>query len=270
MSDAGQKARSAGTEAGNTGFPFLVSSDFRKSDDIAGMAERYSRGHPFPHIVIDDFLPETHARFLADKFPGPESQVWLDFRKRPLHQYGKLGPGGSSRFDYLDPEFRMALAEFNNSNFLAFLEALTGIPKLIPDPYFKGGGIHQIVSGGILDVHTDFNHYEQLDLYRRLNVLIYLTEDWQEGFGGELELWDRAPSEQGKAVKLIPPVFNRFVVFGTNKTTFHGHPNPWRGPEGLCRRSIALYYYTAQPELGVIYDKKTDFQGVAKHEVKDD
>ncbi|WP_420434320.1 2OG-Fe(II) oxygenase [Hyphobacterium sp.] len=234
------------------------------------MAERYARGHPFPHIVIDDFLPETHARFLADKFPGPESQVWLDYRKRPLHQYGKLGPGGSSRFDHLDPEFRMALAEFNNSNFLAFLEALTGIPKLIPDPYFKGGGIHQIVAGGILDVHTDFNHYEQLDLYRRLNVLIYLTEDWQEGFGGELELWDRAPSEQGKPVKLIPPVFNRFVVFGTNKTTFHGHPNPWRGPDGLCRRSIALYYYTAQPELGVIYDKKTDFQGVAKHEVKAD
>lgn len=269
MNDVDQSISEAGSAADSYRFPFLISSDFRKADDTGSLSEMYSRGHPFPHIVIDNFLPETHAQFLSDRFPGTESQVWLDYRNRPLHQYGKLGPGNSSRFDYLDPAFRLALTEFNNSNFLTYLEALTGIPKLIPDPYFKGGGIHQIITGGILDVHTDFNHYEQLDLYRRLNVLIYLTEKWQESFGGELELWDRAPAEQGAPARSIGPVFNRFVVFETNKTTYHGHPKPWRGPAEICRRSIALYYYTAQPAPGVIYDKRTDFQGVAKHEVKD-
>ena len=111
--------------------------------------------------------------------------------------------------------------------FLAFLEQLTGIDALLPDPYFQGGGMHQIVSGGILDIHTDFNAYGRLKLYRRLNVLLYLTEAWTPGDGGELELWD-GPPPQGNCVKQIPPMFNRLVVFKTDKQSFHGHTQEWQ------------------------------------------
>ena len=54
---------------------------------------------------------------------------------------------------------------------LEFLETLTGIDGLVPDPYFAGGGLHQIVRGGFLKVHADFNWHPKLRLDRRLNML---------------------------------------------------------------------------------------------------
>lgn len=222
---------------------------------------RWEASAPFKHLVVDDFLRETDAALLSETFPSPEHSVWLDWRKRSAAQYGKQGPGDSRRFRWLDWRFRHALLEFNSDDFLALLEAATGIRGLIPDPYFTGGGMHQILAGGILDIHTDFNHYRRLNLFRRLNVLLYLTEDWREGYGGELELWNEAPRRGGQCFERIPPTYNRLVVFHTDKTSFHGHPNEWRAPDGVYRRSIALYYYTAVPLPGHRYDEKTDFQG---------
>jgi hypothetical protein len=226
----------------------------------------YESARPFAHVVLDDFLPEAHARWLSDHFPGPEHPVWLDWRRRSGHQYGKQGPGNADRFDSLEPEFELALQQFNSHRFLRHLEKLTGVEHLLPDPYFKGGGMHQILPEGFLDVHTDFNENQQLQLVRRLNVLIYLNEGWQPGWGGELELWN-GPKETGSAVDKIAPLYNRCVIFSTDKTSFHGHPSPWSPPHGRTRRSIALYYYTSARVAGLDYDTKTNFQNVAFREV---
>lgn len=237
-----------------------------KTGDFAGRIEgwrgQFESAAPFRHVVIDDFLRAAHASFLHDRFPGIDHPVWLDWRKRSGHQYGKQGPGDSARFETLEPEFWLALNEFNSWKFVALLEQVTGIRKLIPDPYFSGGGMHQILRGGILDIHTDFNLYERLDLRRRLNVLIYLNQDWQPGYAGCLELWDGPPG-RGQCARSIAPLFNRAVIFHTNKESFHGHPAPWNAPEPLTRKSIALYYYTASEAAGARYDAKTDFQSVA-------
>lgn len=238
----------------------LASSDLPPAG--TGEAERFASAAPFPHAVIDNFLPHALAQFLSARFPSPDHPVWLDWRRRTGHQYAKQGPGNSSRFDTLDPEFELALHQFNAFRFLLFLEALTGVDKLLPDPHFSGGGMHQILQGGLLDIHTDFNDYTRLDLVRRLNVLIYLNEDWQSGDGGELELWDGPPPE-GRAQRIVEPVFNRAVIFRTDKQSFHGHPNPWAGRAGRTRRSLAFYYYTAARDPNARYDAKTDFQGVA-------
>ena len=125
---------------------------------------------------------------------------------------------------------------------MKFLEGLTGIEGLIPDPYFVGGGFHETKNGGHLSIHADFNYHKVLKLERRINVLIYLNKDWQEEFGGQLELWNSNMSEK---VKTVSPVFNRAVVFNTTGESFHGQPEPIQHPEGISRRSIALYYYTA-------------------------
>lgn len=240
---------------------FVFRPDFR--NDSAKFASNFATAQPFPHIVIDGFLPEPHAEFLSENFPLPEHPVWLDWRTRHAAQYGKQGPGDASRFDLLDAPFRFALMEFNGPVFLTYLEELTGIKGLLPDPYFTGGGMHQILSGGILDIHTDFNFYSRLKLYRRLNVLVYLTKQWAPEFGGELELWQAAPKDGGACVTRVAPEFNRAVVFQTDKQSFHGHPSPWQAPQSITRRSLAFYYYTAEPADGQAYDELTDFQGVA-------
>lgn len=136
---------------------------------------------------------------------------------------------------------RSLLYQLNSSTFITFLERLTNVDGLIPDPHFVGGGLHQIERGGFLKMHVDFNKHERLRLDRRLNLLIYLNKDWQEEYGGHLELWDKDVTQCSKK---ILPVFNRCVVFTTTDFSYHGHPEPLTCPEDRSRKSLALYYYS--------------------------
>ena len=157
-------------------------------DYLSDVAARYSAGYntakPFPHVVIDNFLPEAVTQRILDEFPSPDSEDWYRWHQRTerkLQSTAELGMG---------PVTRQVLNQFNSSAVMDFLEALTGIEHLVPDPHYWGGGLHQIERGGFLKVHADFNHHSRLDLERRLNLLLYLNRDWREEWGGQLELWD--------------------------------------------------------------------------------
>ena len=234
-------------------------------DVLETLADRhrdaYAAAQPYPHAVIDDFLPVAHADKALEVFPDPDSPIWLDWRQRDLVNHpGKQGIGHASRLDGVSPYLHNIIFAFNSYPFLNFLTKLTGIDKLLPDPYLHGGGVHQILNGGRLAIHTDFNHLKALDLYRRVNVLFYLNKDWKPEYRGELELWDDGLTHCGQSVA---PVFNRLVVFDTNKKSFHGHPAPLDTPAGITRKSLALYYYTAQPNPDDAYDSNTDWKEIA-------
>jgi Rps23 Pro-64 3,4-dihydroxylase Tpa1-like proline 4-hydroxylase len=135
---------------------------------------------------------------------------------------------------------------FNSRFMLDFLEELSGIDGLIPDPYFMGGGLHQIKPGGFLEVHADFNRHGKLKLDRRLNVLLYLNQNWKEEYGGHFELWNK---DMTAPVRKILPLFNRMAMFSTTSTSYHGHPTPLSCPPDRTRKSIAIYYYSnGRPE----------------------
>jgi hypothetical protein len=195
----------------------------------------YLTSEPFPHIVIDDFFPEAALQPILQEFPRPRDLDWQRFsnaneKKLALKGERQLGPA-SRQFHW----------ELNSEVFIEFLEILTGIGGLIPDPHLVGGGLHQIERGGCLKIHADFNHHTRMKLDRRLNLLLYLNRNWTEEFGGHLELWDR---EMKSCVKRVLPIFNRVVVFSTTDFSYHGHPDPLTCPEGWTRKSIAMYYYT--------------------------
>jgi hypothetical protein len=142
----------------------------------------------------------------------------------------------------MSPAARTLFYAFNSLPFIRVIENITGIKGLTPDPYFFGGGFHEIGQGGHLSIHADFNHHRPLNLERRVNVLIYLNKDWKDDYGGQLELWDTAMT--GCRVSVVPEA-NRCVIFNTRSDTYHGNPNPIAHPGGITRKSIALYYYTA-------------------------
>jgi hypothetical protein len=195
----------------------------------------YASARPFPHIVMDDFLPEAVLDEVLAEFPRPRDADWFAFdnpNERKLATKDDTAMGDATRH---------VLAELNSSAFIDFLEHLTGIEALVPDPHLVGGGLHQIERGGHLKVHADFNRHPRLGLERRLNVLIYLNRDWQEEYGGAFELWNR---DMSRCEARVLPVFNRCVVFSTTSTSFHGHPEPLTCPEGETRKSMALYYYS--------------------------
>jgi hypothetical protein len=150
------------------------------------------------------------------------------------------------RWEAFGPATRRLVAELNSGPFLASLTALTGIEGLIADGTLTGGGQHQIARGGRLGVHADFPEHPENGLARRLNVIVYLNEDWQPEWGGALELWD---ADMARCVRRVQPELGRLVVFSTTRTAFHGHPDPLQCPEGVTRKSLALFYFTKdQPD----------------------
>jgi hypothetical protein len=204
--------------------------------------DTYVNAKPFPHIAIDDFFPREVVEAVLAEFPKPGDIEWQRFKNS---NEVKLACSDERR---LGPAARQLLWEMNSQVFLQFLEALTGIKDLIPDPQLSGGGMHQIVRGGKLGVHVDFNRHGSYGLDRRLNILLYLNKDWREEYGGHLELWDK---EMKRCEQRILPVFNRVALFSTTESSWHGHPNPLACPEGWSRKSLALYYYTNGRDDGV-------------------
>lgn len=202
--------------------------------------ESYSKAQPFPHIVIDDFLPDKALREVLAEFPRPGDLDWIDFNnpaEKKLATKTEVQLGSWTRF---------LLYQFNSSVFIDFLERLTGIHGLIPDPHFWGGGLHQIEHGGFLKIHADFTRHPVLPLDRRVNLMVYLNEDWREEYGGHLELWNL---QMTRCEARILPVYNRCVIFSTTAYSFHGHPDPIACPKGETRKSIALYYFSnGRPE----------------------
>jgi len=219
----------------------------RMAEILVSGANEYTQASPYPHAVFDNFFSAPMLREIANEFPEADSGNWQKFDNNREKKLASVGE------DQLGPNTKRLIHNLNSGTFLSFLEKLTGIEGLIPDPYLVGGGMHRIQPGGKLSVHVDFNKHADLNLDRRLNVLIYLNEDWEESFGGHFELWNEDVSES--IVKILP-IFNRMALFSTTDKSWHGHPEPLTCPEDRSRRSIALYYYTVGRDDGVSSDKE--------------
>jgi Rps23 Pro-64 3,4-dihydroxylase Tpa1-like proline 4-hydroxylase len=212
----------------------------------------YIDAKPFPHIVVDDFLSPDLLDAVLAEFPKPGQIRWQEFDNA---REVKLASAKEASFG---PVTRLLFYHLNSMTFLEFLSGVTGIPDLIPDPSFDGGGLHQILPGGKLGIHADFNKHPKYGLDRRLNLILYLNKQWREEYGGHLELWDRSMS---KCEARVLPVFNRMMVFGTTDFTYHGHPDPLRCLEGMTRKSLALYYFSnGRPADQISGDHSTLFR----------
>jgi hypothetical protein len=202
----------------------------------------YRDARPYPHVAIDGFLGEGLASSLARCFPGPEHPGWM--RRDYREQAGRMGQLQRSNFDGVDPSLRHLLAELSGLAFLDFLGALTGIEGLIPDAHFRGAGLSLTLPGGHLSLHADFNRDRTRHLARSLTVLYYLGREWEDAWGGALELWNE---DRSKCEARYSPILDRLVVMAHGDSFWHGHPAPLACPEGRYRASIAAYYYVATP-----------------------
>ena len=197
----------------------------------------YINANPFPNIVIDDFFNEEFLNDVLNEFPNlskkqnSDSYVNQNEIKFANNLYSDFSKNIKLLFDFL-----------NSNYFVGFLQKITNInEKLIIDEKLNGGGLHEIKKGGLLKIHSDFNRHPILNLDRRLNVLVYLNKDWNEDYGGHLQLWDK---EMQKCEKKILPIFNRMVIFSTTDYSNHGHPDPLNCPDKRSRKSVATYYYS--------------------------
>lgn len=199
--------------------------------------EQYKNAQPHAHGVFDNVFDPSILHGILGEFETKKEWKEFDTKYEKKLQL--------SKDDSLGPHTRALIHSLNSGTFLTFLEKLTGIERLIADPYLAGGGLHKIEPGGKLGIHTDFNQNKHLKLHRRINVLVYLNEDWEESFGGHFELW--SDPKGAKKTKILP-IFNRMAIFNTTGTSFHGHPEPLTCPPDRSRKSLALYYYTVDKD----------------------
>jgi hypothetical protein len=204
-------------------------------------AERFARREPFRHVVIDDFLDARFAERLFAEFPPFE-------RGDARNEAGELGNKSTvTKVRSLGPAY-VALDEFVRSReLLDLVGRITAIPDLLYDPWYFGGGTHENRPGQDLDPHVDFNLHPIENWHRRLNLIVYLNREWDDAWGGSLELHSdpRAPDDR---ITLITPLFNRCVIFETTETSWHGFSRIVQpaGHAALSRKSIALYFYTVE------------------------
>jgi len=206
---------------------------------LPALRVEYAQAEPFPNIVLDQFLQPWAAEGALAEFPSIDSPDWIQYKHV---NENKLGKGDRSSFG---PTLGAVIDELNSWRFLRFLSDLTGIESLLADPSLQGGGLHLSARGGFLTVHADFTvHPYHRTWRRRINLLVYLNKQWEDSYGGHLELWDR---QMQRCARRIAPHFNRAVIFNTEPDSFHGHPDPMTCPPGVTRKSLALYYYTEEP-----------------------
>lgn len=227
------------------------------------MAPVFANAKPFPHVILDNLFDQHTYEMAKAAFPSVNSSIW----KKPenAHTKGKFvtkrGPEGIKELLYTDLA-RNLLRELNSGSFLKFLGTVSGISGLLPDPYLAEAGFHCSGDGAYLDIHADFSHHDGLNVERRLNLIYFINEAWSDKWGGFLGLYDTDLC----AINKIKPVGNRAVIFKTSDISFHGHPEPMKLPDGVYRRSIAMYYYTVpraeQAKSKIVFPTDPDFKHV--------
>ena len=221
----------------------------RLDADRDAALEKYQSARPFPHIVLDDVLTQDAFAAAVRDFPGIDDPFWKGYLHVNETKYCNVYP------DTWASSLQAVAQEFCSPEFVAYLEKLTGIDNLIPDYTMDGGGLHMTKRGGHLNIHADFStHHTHENWARRVNILLYLNEEWHDEWGGKLELWD---AEMTACQGQVTPAGNRMLVFTTSDDSFHGHPDGLTCPPDVARRSLAMYYFT---EEAAPVRKSTNYQ----------
>jgi len=221
-----------------------------EDSQLIALGEKYSdsfaSAQPFPHVVIDNFVPEDILDIVEEEFPTIDAINWKMWgpggtQSTNTKNIEKVGTSEESEFGLFTRHF---MGQLNSATFVKFIQSLTGVSDIITDPFYNGCGFHTTGKGGKLMVHTDTNRHpicNQNLIHQRFNLILFLNKNWKEEYGGHLELWDKDLSH---CEKKIAPLFNRCVIFDTGTRSYHGHPQPLTCPEGRRRNSLAVYYYS--------------------------
>lgn len=199
----------------------------------------FNRRDPFRHVVIENFFAADFLARLRAEFP--------DFtRGDARNEAGELaGKSVVERIRGLGPAYKELDDRIQSPEFLGLISKITGIPDLLYDPHYFGGGTHENRAGQELDPHVDFNRHPLTGTHRRLNLIVYLNRQWQDSWGGSLELHSD-PRSADNRIRQVTPLLNRAVIFETTECSWHGFARIQPPRDDISRRSIALYFYSEQ------------------------
>jgi Rps23 Pro-64 3,4-dihydroxylase Tpa1-like proline 4-hydroxylase len=212
----------------------------------SNLNNQFENAQPFRHVIIDNFFDEETALKLSAEFPDyNDPNIWSVYKNAIEDK--KLTPN----WDLFPKTTYQTFSLMNTPSFVEKIGKITGITNLIADYGMHGGGWHMHQRGGKLNMHKDYSIHPKLGMERRINIIIYMTQDWKEEWGGGLEFWshDKETNLPKECVTKVHNKFNRAVLFDTTQNSWHGLPQAIDCPENVYRKSLAIYYLSeARPE----------------------
>ena len=219
--------------------------------NVENLKEKFINAKPFEHIVIDDFLNLDYAEKLHDLFPTNHDN-WHVYMNPIEVKYTY------DNIENLPIELKNYFYYLSHEKIVEAFQELTGIPNLTYDEYLHGAGLHCHPKNGRLNVHLDYEKHPYSGKERRINVIYFLSKEWNPEWNGQNELWNESVSQ---CVTKTEIKFNRAIIFKTNDISWHGLPEKITCPENMFRKSLAYYYVsplnTHKPEES--YRKKAKY-----------
>lgn len=226
----------------------LLGSWSTNQELISELSNKFHSADPFPFVVIPEFFKADVAEKIYEKFPHPlgaDADKWRDegwnVYDNPIE--GKLTIDDVDKMAEYDVIFNDMWNELESTELIDIITKISGIQNLEKDPHRHGAGLHFHPPYGRLEMHLDYSIHPITQKERRLNLLIYMNKDWKDSWNGKLELWQgNKDCMTNGPVQSITPAFNQAVLFRTSDISWHGMPESVQCPEGVGRKSIAIYY----------------------------
>lgn len=212
----------------------MVSVDFSAFDT---WKNEFKGAAPFDHVVIDNFLPTALAAALENDFPVDKLSELYSYNNPLEHKFA------SNNWNLFPPTTYSFLEYLNSADVVEKMSLLCGV-QLKADFGLHGGGWHIHGDGGKLNPHLDYSIHPKLGLQRKLNLILYLSSNWKEEYGGHLGFWsnDAHQNQPAKLEKEVSVGFNKALIFDTTQYSWHGISRMIKAPEGCFRKSLAIYY----------------------------
>lgn len=213
------------------------------------------QSHPVQSCAIDNLLPEAEVMRIYESFPD-QSEMTL---KKNLREYKFV----SAQMNKCDPILEEIIYAFQQPNVVAAVTDITGIEEMQPDTHLYAGGISLMAKDHFLNPHLDNSHDKDRQLYRVLNLLFYVSPNWETECGGNLELWDDGPKGQPRE---ITSRFNRLALMATHRHSWHSVNKVATDAPRCC---VSNYYFSCRPLEDHAYFHVTSFRGRPEQPVRD-
>ena len=221
--------------------------DWTRNVDV--LSSQFSNALPFEHIIIDNFLNEKYANILYNLFPE-NFENWYVYENPIEVKYAY------DNIENLEEPMNKYFYYLSSNVMIDIFRKLTNISDLTFDEYLHGAGLHCHPKYGRLKVHLDYEKHPFTGKERRLNIILFLSKEWKQEWGGQNELWNK---DATKCIAKTDIKFNRAILFKTNDISWHGLPKPIICPEGQFRKSLAFYYVSPIQSMKTIYRNKAKY-----------
>ncbi len=208
------------------------------------------------YFVIDDLLPVSMAEAIYQNFPeAHNTKLKKNLRERKYVAY---------QMNQYAPLLEEVIYAFQDERVVQRISEICELKDLEADEHLYAGGLSLMGHGHFLNPHLDNSHDKDRERWRVLNLLYYVSPNWNDSFGGQLELWPQGVAGRPQP---ISNRFNRLVVMATHRGSWHSVRQITTVEPLRC--CVSNYYFSKNP---IDHDARfhvTSFRGRPSDKIKD-